>query len=154
MALSISRTWAVIWLVTVPVMAAVTMVWLGRPVDPIIAEVVTPTVDQTGEGYVADVRWVDEEGVATVRELTLDQDHVTSGTVPVVVEGGEARAADQSDLEGASPLVVAGTAAVALLFAVVVLATVRGFGFVRGTGQPGEMKPEDVEESHGFYWRH
>lgn len=41
-----------------------------------------------------------------------------------------------------------------MLFAIVVLATFRGFGFVRGKGRAGEMTPDEVEESHAFYWRH
>ena len=61
---------------------------------------------------------------------------------------------DSSRDSGPSALIVSVTAVIAFLFAVVVLETVRGFGYVRGTGQPGEMTPEQVEESHAFYWRH
>lgn len=52
------------------------------------------------------------------------------------------RVFDLSRDTGPPALTVAVTAVIALLFAVVVLATVRGFGFV------------EVKESHAFYWRH
>lgn len=149
-----NRGWVVLWLLAVPVLAVSVLLWLGQPPEPLPGEVVGSSVSQTDEGLVGDVRWVDEDGVRRVRSFSLTEDQVTSGTVLLVSAENRVRVSDPSRDTAPLAISVAVTAVVAFLFAVVVLATLRGFGFVRGTGQPGEMTPDEVEESHGFYWRH
>lgn len=149
-----NRGWVLLGLVAVPALAVSVLLWLGQPPEPFTAEVVGSSVSQTDEGLVGDVRWVDEDGVRRVRSFSLTEDHVTSGTVLLVSTEGQVRVFDPSRDTGPSPLTVTVTAVIALLFAVVVLSTLRGFGFVRGTGQPGEMTRDEVKESHAFYWRH
>ncbi len=39
------------------------------------------------------------------------------------------------------------------LLGVVMVMTVRGYGYVRGTGEPGSHPRVDVAEDRGFYWR-
>ncbi len=39
------------------------------------------------------------------------------------------------------------------LLGVVMVMTVRGYGYVRGTGEPGSRPKVDVAEDRGFYWR-
>ena len=46
--------------------------------------------------------------------------------------------------------VVAGLGALA---GFVIVFNVRGFGFIRGTGEQGTMQPSEVDEDRGFYWR-
>lgn len=39
------------------------------------------------------------------------------------------------------------------LLGVVMVMTIRGYGYVRGTGEPGSRPKVDVAEDRGFYWR-
>jgi hypothetical protein len=39
------------------------------------------------------------------------------------------------------------------LLGIVMVMTVRGYGYVRGTGEPGSHPRVDVAEDRGFYWR-
>ena len=39
------------------------------------------------------------------------------------------------------------------LLGVVMVMTIRGYGYVRGTGEPGSRPQVDVAEDRGFYWR-
>lgn len=153
-AIPLTRAWAALWLLAVPVLAVTLLWWVSQPPTTFEAEVVGSSVSRADGGLVGDVRWVDDNGVRRVRSFDLTEEHVTSGTVMLVSMEGEVTVLDSSESTGASGLTMAVTALIAFLFAVVVLATVRGFGFVRGTGQPGEMTPDEVEESRGFYWRH
>lgn len=148
-----SRLMDVLFLVAVPVLAVSALLWLSRP--PVIhnAQVIEPSVSQTDDGFVGNVTWIDEGG-RRVSRVAMTAEHLESGMVPMVVVEGEVRVVDPSEKRGVSTMALVTTAAIALAFAVVVLATVRGFGYVRGTGSAGEMTPDEVQESHGFYWRH
>lgn len=152
----ISRMTALLWLVAIPVIAVVVILWFGRPPEIFAAEVVESSVEPTDAGLVfADVRWTDGDGIRRVRSFLLASELAVSGSIGVVSDpDGEVRVVDPARETGPSMTVLAVTALIGLAFAVVVLATVRGYGYVRGTGQYGEMDPHDVEESHGFYWRH
>ncbi len=148
----ISRLPALLWLVVIPVLAVAAFLWLDRPHGVVIAEVVESSVESTEAGLVGDVTWVDEDGVRRVRSLELTAEHVTAEYVELTVdEVGEVRVAAPAQGPSATVLVV--VALIGLAFAAVVVATVRGFGYVRGTGSYGEMDPDDVKESHAFYWR-
>lgn len=151
----ISRMTALLWLVAIPVIAVVVLLWLGRSPEIFIAEVVESSVEPTDAGLVlADVRWTDGDGIKRVRTVELASELAASGSVGVVSEpDGEVRVLDPARETGPSVTVLVVTALMGLALAVVVLATVRGYGYVRGTGHYGEMDPHDVEESHGFYWR-
>lgn len=151
----ITRMTALLWLVTIPVIAVVAFLWLDRPPEIFSAEVVESSVESTDTGFVGDVRWTDGDGIRRVRNVELTSEHVESGSVPLAADpSGEVRVVDPAQETGRSVTVLVITALIGLALAVVVLATVRGFGYVRGTGRYGEMDPHDVEESHGFYWRH
>lgn len=39
------------------------------------------------------------------------------------------------------------------LAGLVIVFNLRGFGFIRGTGEQGTMQPSEVREDEGFYWR-
>lgn len=151
----ISRLSALLWIVAVPVIAVVALLWLGRPPEIFAAEVVESSVEPTDAGLVlADVRWTDEDGIRRVRSFEMASELAVSGSVGVAEQEGEVRVLDPARETGPSVTVLVITALIGLLFAVVVLATLRGFGYVRGTGRYGEMDPDDVKESHAFYWRH
>lgn len=148
----VSRLPALLWLVTVPVIAVIGFAWLDRPTETFTADVVASSVEPTHPGLVAaEVRWTDEDGVRRVTTVEAASDLVASGTVTMTVD---LQVVDPADESGPSATVLMITALIGLAFAVVVLAAERGFGYVRGTGRSGEMNPDDVQESHGFYWRH
>lgn len=44
-------------------------------------------------------------------------------------------------------------AALGALLGLVVVGSVRGYGYVRGKGEFGSMTPTEVREDRGFYWR-
>ncbi len=46
-----------------------------------------------------------------------------------------------------------GVGGVAFLLGLVVDLSLRGYGFVPGTGGAGQTNPEHLDESRGFYWR-
>jgi hypothetical protein len=140
-------------LLAVPVLAVSALLWLSQPAKPFMAQVVDPSVTRTDDGFVGNVTWIDDEGVRRVSSVELTSEHVDSGTVPVVTVEGEVSVVDPSEQTQVPITVLLVTAAIALAFAVVVLATLRGFGFVRGTGRAGEMTPDEVQESRAFYWR-
>jgi len=148
------RGWATLWLLAVPALAVAVLLWSSTAPRAFSSEVVGSSVSQTDEGPVGDVRWVDEAEIRSVRSFNLTEEQITSVTVLLVNTENQVRVFDLSRDSGPSDLIVSVTAVIAFLFAVVVLETVRGFGYVRGTGQPGEMTPQQVEESHAFYWRH
>jgi hypothetical protein len=127
---------------------------LGEPAEPFTAEVVASSSSQTDQGRVGDVTWVDDDGIRRVRSFNLTEQQVSSGTVLLVNIENQVGVFDPARDSGPSALIIAASAALAFVFALVVLATVRGFGFVRGTGQAGEMTTDEVKESHAFYWRH
>ncbi|HUG08300.1 MAG TPA: hypothetical protein VMP13_05325 [Acidimicrobiia bacterium] len=132
----ISRMTALLWLVAIPVIAVVALSWLHRPPEIFAAEVVESSVESTGTGLVGDVRWTDGDGIRQVRNLELTSAHVESGSVSVAADpSGEVRVVDPARETGPTVILLAITALIGLAFAVVVLATVRGYGYVRGTGQ-------------------
>jgi hypothetical protein len=45
------------------------------------------------------------------------------------------------------------TTIIGAMLGIVVVNTMRGYGYVRGTGESGSMDPVDVSEDRGFYWR-
>lgn len=148
----ISRLPALLWLVGIPVLAVAAFLWLDRPPGVVTAEVVESTVESTDAGLVGNVTWVDADGVRRVWTVELTSEHVAAGYIELTVdEGGEVRVVAPAQGPSATVLVV--VAIIGLAFAAVVVATVRGFGYVQGTGRYGEMEPDDVKESHAFYWR-
>ena len=151
-----SRLAALLWLVTIPAVAVAALLGLGRPPETFTAVVVETSVEPTDAGLVfADVSWTDDDGIRRVRSVHVTSELVASGTVQLTAEeGGEVSVVAPGEDTGPSGTVVVITALISLAFAVVVLATVKGFGYVRGTGRYGEMEPDDVKESHAFYWRH
>ena len=44
-------------------------------------------------------------------------------------------------------------AGIGLLLGVVMVMTIRGYGYVRGDGEPGSKPHIPVGEEEGFYWR-
>lgn len=147
----VSLLLALLWLVIIAALAVAAFLWLDRPQGVVVGQVVESSVESTDDGLVGDVSWVDEDGVRRVRNVELTSEHVAAGAVELATdEGGEVRVIAPAG----PPLILLGiTALMGLAFVAVVWATVRGFGYVRGTGRYGEMDSDDVKESHASYWR-
>ena len=144
-----------LFVLAVSVLAVAFVVWLGQSSEgePYRAQVIQSTVEPTDEGFVDNVTWSEDDGVRHVRRISLTGGQVESGTVLLTVTEGELRLFEP-DRRSVPIYVLVITGVMALVFAVVVLATLRGFGYVRGTGRAGEMTHEQVQESNAFYWRH
>lgn len=149
-----SRLAVLVWLVAVPVMAVLAFLWFSGPPEIVMADVIESSVEQSNTGFVADVTWTDSDGIRRVSSVEMTSEHVASGTVSLVHESdGQVRVVDPVMEARPSMPLLGVTALIALAFAVAVLATPRGFGYVRGTGRGGEMTSDEVQESHAFYWR-
>lgn len=150
-----SRLMVLLWVLAVPAIAVVALLWFDRPSEVLMANVIESSVEQSDTAFVGDVTWTDADGTRRVRSVEMSFDHVEAGTVPVVLEpDGQVRVVDPVIETRPSIAALALTALIGLALALVVLATVRGFGYVRGTGRSGEMTSDEVQESHAFYWRH
>jgi len=88
-----------------------------------------------------------------IAEIVLPDEYRTATTVPVrVLSDRSVEVGDQSfRLPGTGLLVI--VALMGALLGLVVVNNMSGFGFVKGTGEPGTMQPSDVDEDRGFYWR-
>ena len=88
-----------------------------------------------------------------VAEVVLPDEYRTATTVPVrVLSDRSVEVGDQGfRLPGTGLLAV--VALMGALLGLVGVNNLSGFGFVKGTGQPGETQPADVREDRGFYWR-
>lgn len=149
------RPYEMVFVLAVPIVLALAVLWLAEPPDFTSARVIGSTVTSTDGEFVGNLRWTSDDGVLHNRRIELSPEHVTSGTVPLVVEAsGDLSVVDPSEYERVPLPALAVAALIGLAFALVVVATMRGFGFVRGTGRPGEMTADEVQESHAFYWRH
>lgn len=149
------RLFEVLFILAVPVAVVAAVLWLNRPAEVVTARIIDSTVTSAEGGFVGNVHWIDDGGIRHNRQVEMTPEHITSGTVPLVAEvGGEVTVVDPAEYGRVPLTVLALAAAIGLAFALVVVATMRGFGFVRGTGRPGEMTPDEVQESHAFYWRH
>lgn len=148
------RLFEAVFVLAFPLLVVGALLWLNRPAEIINAQVIESTVETTDTGVVGNVIWSDANGVRHNRRVDMTPEHVTSGTVPFVISEGELVVVDPAEYGRVSPAVLVTAALIAVAFAVVVVATMRGYGFVRGTGRSGEMTQDELQESHGFYWRH
>lgn len=91
----------------------------------------------------------DEVEVAIVR---IPESELDVGTVPVWSDGAEGFTTEDPRyvLTPGDYILAAGLGA---LLGVVMVMTVRGYGYVRGTGETGSTPGLNVAEDRGFYWR-
>ena len=85
--------------------------------------------------------------------LVLPLEYHTAITVPVrVLSDGSVEIAETGvRMPGAGLLAIG--ALFGALAGLVIIFNLRGFGFIRGTGEQGTMQPSEVREDRGFYWR-
>jgi hypothetical protein len=114
------------------------------------ARVVAPTVATRDGNTTAQVSWRDHDGI--VRHAVIEIPDPEASTVTIAVSGDEVRAL-RSPILWPNPVFIAVLGGVGLLLGIVVRLSLAGYGYVRGTGLPGESTPEEVREDRGFYWR-
>jgi hypothetical protein len=133
-------------LLTVTVMLLVN---LSRP-DPVMATVVDEMLIGMEGRTGAEVDWVTESGSPRSEFVVIPEKYRGRDVVPLIVHEDGTVAVSYG---GFGPLtyLIAGIIALGLGFTVEL--SLRGFGYVRGTGQVGDTPDLDVAESHGFYWR-
>jgi hypothetical protein len=118
------------------------------------AEIVPGTVSQAGDGMVdVEIVWSfpstpDQVETATVR---VPEEDVADGLVVVWRDEEGFTVVDPGSALSTGDFILVGLLG-ALLGAVMVM-TVRGFGYVRGTGDVGSTPDLAVAEDRGFYWR-
>ena len=96
-------------------------------------------------------------GGADVRtgQITLPLEYQTETQIPINILPDGTVSLDESN-QGFRlppvPLVIL-VAAIGAMLGLVSVSSVRGHGYVPGTGEFGTMQPVDVDEDRGFYWR-
>jgi hypothetical protein len=88
-----------------------------------------------------------------VVKLILPIEYHTATTIPVRVlsDGSVEIVETRFRMPNAALLTV--FACLGGLAGLVIVFNLRGFGFIRGTGEQGTMQPSEVDEDQGFYWR-
>jgi hypothetical protein len=96
--------------------------------------------------------WSGSREVVVV-ELKLPIEYHTATTIPVRIlsDGSVEIVETRLRMPATSLLIVVGL--FGALAGLVIIFNLRGFGFVRGTGELGTMQPSEVDEDRGFYWR-
>jgi len=131
------------------IVAAMVLVDLSRP-DPVMATIVDKMLIGMGGRTRAEVEWVTESGSPRSDYVVLPEKYRSSDQVPLIVHEDGTVAVSEG---GFGPLTYVGAGIMAFGLGLTVDLSLRGFGYVRGTGQVGETPDLDVTESHGFYWR-
>jgi F0F1-type ATP synthase membrane subunit c/vacuolar-type H+-ATPase subunit K len=92
-------------------------------------------------------------GEVVVVRLILPIEYQAAATVPVRVlsDGSVEIVETRLRMPATGLLIVVGL--LGALAGLVIILNLRGFGFVRGTGEQGTMQPSEVDEDRGFYWR-
>lgn len=121
--------------------------------DPVDARIIAGSAVDVGEGRV-DVRiiWTDRVSLERTATIRIGSELLESETIPIWLDPyGEVVLDDPT--YHLTPLDYALGAALGGLLGLVVVLSVHGYGYVRGTGAPGEMTATEVREDRGFYWR-
>ena len=92
-------------------------------------------------------------GAVVVVELLLPIEYHSATTIPVrVLSDGSVEIVETGlRMPATGLLIVSGL--FGALAGLVIIFNLRGFGFIRGIGEPGTMQPSEVDEDRGFYWR-
>lgn len=131
------------------------LVIVNRPVNPVMAEIERTTVTIVNGEMQARIKWPAGETEVHLVDVVIPPQYQTEATVPIdVFSDGtiEIRDSDQG-FRVPPTLLVAIFALIGAVFGLVVASSLRGYGYLRGTGEPGSMQPADVDEDRGFYWR-
>ncbi len=127
--------------------------WLIQP-EPVYGTVLSVRQGSNGNTY-ATVEFTHPESDQTVIEV-LELPDAYSGEPTIPLWPGDGWTPPMVGLYGRielTPALMLSAAGVAALLGAVVQSTLRGFGYIPGTGKPGQTNPVEVAEDRGFYWR-
>lgn len=119
--------------------------------EPRVGKVTSRTLVD-GE-MVARIETPASSGEVFVTELILPSEYHTATTIPVRVLSDWSVEIAEAGFRMPGTGLLSIVAAFGALAGLVIVFNSRGFGFIRGTGEPGTMTPADVDEDRGFYWR-
>lgn len=130
-------------------------VFANLPVDPVMAEIESTSVTIIDGEMRARIKWPAGETEVHLVDVVIPPEYQTETTVPIDVFSDGTVEIRDSDREFKVPPVWLQVivALIGAMFGLVIVNNLRGYGFVRGTGEPGSMQPADVDEDRGFYWR-
>ena len=118
--------------------------------DPVMAAVVDVDLIGMNGRTAADVEWVTDGGLPRSEYLVIPEQYRGNDVVPLIVNEDGTVAIDDGTF---GPWLYLAVGIIAAGLGLTVELSLRGFGYVRGTGRVGETPDLDVSESHGFYWR-
>lgn len=116
------------------------------------AAVVEPSVQVRDGERTAMVRWEGPDG-AQVQRLVIPSAYADASEVPVTRTREGYRVVSGSSRDTADWLVIAGGSGIGAALGGVVVASLAGWGFVKGRGEYGETSRAGLSEERGFYWR-
>jgi hypothetical protein len=125
------------------------LVDLSRP-DPVMATVVDMDLIGMNGRTAADVECMTDGGTPRSEYLVIPEQYRGNDVVPLIVHEDGTVAIDDGDFE---PWLYVAVGIIAFGLGLTMEQSLRGFGYVRGTGRVGETPDLDVGESHGFYSR-
>jgi hypothetical protein len=125
------------------------LVDLSRP-DPVMATVVDVDLIGMNGRTAADVEWIGENGTPHSEFVVIPEQYRGNDVVPLIVNEDGTVTIDDGAF---GPWLYVAVGIIAAWLGLTVEQSLRGFGYVRGTGQVGETPDLDLGESHGFYWR-
>lgn len=123
--------------------------------SPVMAEIDRTSVVIVDGEMQASIQWPAGEEAVRRAEVALPLEYQTETRVPIDVHpDGTIEVLEPKRGIEVPPIALAVLVAlIGALLGLVVVNTLRGYGYVRGTGEPGTMQPADVDEDRGFYWR-
>lgn len=131
------------------------LTFANLPVDPVMAEIESTSVTTVDGEMRARIKWPAGETEVHLADVVIPPEYQTETTVPIdVFSDGTVEIRDSDrDLKVPPVWLLVMVALIGAMFGLVIVNNLRGYGFVRGTGEPGFMQPADVDEDRGFYWR-
>lgn len=138
------------------ILAVVGLAILSTLQQPVIVDIIDTGATPGTDGLV-EVRIVlppAQSGGSEVRLVRIPEGQVEDGTLAIWWAdqvGGEVLLEDPRYQWTVGHYLLA--AGFGLLLGLVVLGSLRGYGYVRGTGEPGSKPEVAVGEERGFYWR-
>lgn len=134
------------------------VVFVMAAAQPDVVEVGATVVAGTsspigGDRAEVDITWSSPDQPVKVTEtVVVPRSEMDDGIVSVWVDSrGEWSLVDPTYEPSAGDYLLA--VGIGLLFGFVMVMTIRGYGYVRGDGEPGSKPEFPVSEDRGFYWR-
>lgn len=131
------------------------LAFVNLPVDPVMAEIESTSVTIVDGEMRARIKWPAGETEVHLVDVVIPPEYQMETRVPIdVFSDGTVEIRDSNRGFKVPPVwLLVIVALIGAMFGLVIVNSLRGYGFVRGTGEPGSMEPADVDEDRGFYWR-